>query len=303
MKDLKGMVEDLGFYYDENSLVKAYKEALKDETFKEVVDSLEIERKELVKRTSSLEDSVEEYKNCKNCQNLFECKNKIEGYLYKPMVIDNMLQFNYVACDYKKQMDEQNKYMENIYLYNIPKDIKNARFSEIYVNDKQRIETIKWLKDFVQNYQKEAKGLYLNGNFGCGKTYLISAAFNELAKKNVKSAIIYWPEFLRDLKSSFDSGYNEKYEFIKKIELLLIDDIGAEEVTGWSRDEILGTILQYRMQEHKTTFFTSNLTLEELEAHFTNTKNGAEIVKARRILERIKQLTVNLTMIGQNLRK
>ena len=74
-------------------------------------------------------------------------------------------------------------------------------------------------------------------------------------------------------------------------------------MTGWSRDEILGTILQYRMQEHKTTFFTSNLTIEELENHFSNSKNGSDIVKARRIIERVKQLTVNLTMIGENLRK
>ena len=37
---------------------------------------------------------------------------------------------------------------------------------------------------------------------------------------------------------------------MKYAKLLLIDDLGAEGVTSWSRDEILGTILQYRMQEH-----------------------------------------------------
>lgn len=303
MKDINNMVKDLGFYYDENSLVNNYKEALKDNDFKEIVDNLNVERKELVKRTTYLEDCVKEYKNCKSCPNIFECKNTLEGYIYTPMVIDGNLQFNYVACKYKKELDEKNKYMENIYTYNVPKEIKNAKFSEVYTEYKTRYETIKWLRDFVKNYQKEAKGLYLNGNFGCGKTYLISATFNELAKQNIKSAIIYWPEFLRDLKSSFNNGYNEKYEYIKNIELLLIDDIGAEEVTGFSRDEILGTILQYRMQEHKTTFFTSNMTIEELENHFSNTTGGVEIVKARRIIERIKQLTVNLTMIGSNLRK
>lgn len=303
MKDMNNMVKGLGFYYDESSLVKSYKEALKDEDFKNLVDNLNIERKELVKRTTTLEECVKEYKNCKTCPNIFECKNKIEGYCYSPMIVDGMLEFNYVICKYKKEIDEANKYMENIYTYNMPKDIKNAKMSDIYTQSKSRHETIKWIFDFVKNYKKEAKGLYLNGNFGCGKTYLISAAFNELAKKDIKSAIIYWPEFLRDLKSSFDSGYNEKYEYIKNVELLLIDDIGAEEVTGWSRDEILGTILQYRMQEHKTTFFTSNLTIEELENHFSNSKNGSDIVKARRIIERVKQLTVNLTMIGENLRK
>lgn len=303
MKEMNNMVKDLGLYYDESSLVRNYKEALKDDTFKELVENINIERKELVKRTTTLEECAKEYKNCKKCPNIFECKNKLEGYCYLPITVDGNLQFSYIACKYKKELDEKNKYMENIYTYNVPKEIKQAKFSEIYTNNKARFETIKWLKNFVTNYQKEAKGLYLNGNFGCGKTYLISATFNELAKQNIKSAIIYWPEFLRSLKTSFDSGYNKKYEYIKNVELLLIDDIGAEEVTGWSRDEILGTILQYRMQEHKTTFFTSNMTLEELENHFAKTTGGVEIVKARRIIERVKQLTVNLTMIGENLRK
>lgn len=76
--------------------------------------------------------------------------------------------------------------------------------------------------------RKRQKDLYLYGNFGCGKTYLIAAMFNELAKKGYKSAIIFWPEFLRNLKTSFTTDFKEKFEHIKKVPLLLIDDIGAE---------------------------------------------------------------------------
>ena len=98
--------------------------------------------------------------------------------------------------------------------------------------DKKRHETILWLTKFLNNYEKDnhLKGLYLSGNFGCGKTYLISALFNDLARKNIKSAIIFWPEFLRDLKASFDTDFKEKFEIIKNSPLLLIDDIGAEVV-------------------------------------------------------------------------
>lgn len=52
-----------------------------------------------------------------------------------------------------------------------------------------------------------------------------------------------------------------------KLDLLLLDDIGAETVTNWSRDEILGTILQYRMENNLSTFITSNLNISELEGH------------------------------------
>ena len=149
------------------------------------------------------------------------------------------------------------------------------------------------------------QGLYLYGNFGCGKTYLVSALFNELAKKNIKSTIIYFPEFLRSLKASFgniEDNYNERFDVVKESPLLLLDDIGAEKLSDWARDEVLGVILQYRMEEHLPTFFTSNLSLKELEDHLQITNSSADKVKARRIIERIKYLTDELNMISVNRR-
>ena len=130
-------------------------------------------------------------------------------------------------------------------------------------------------------------------------------ANNELAKQNINSVIVYFPEFLRTLKSSFndlENSYNDRFNYIKNIPLLLIDDIGAENLTVWGRDEILGTILQYRMQENLPTFFTSNLNLKELEEHLSITNNSSDKVKARRIIERIKYLTDEMVLISVNRR-
>ena len=150
--------------------------------------------------------------------------------------------------------------------------------------------------------KKQVKGLYLSGSFGSGKTYLIAALFNELAKKDISSALVYYPELLRTLKSSFQTDYEEKFNYIKTVPLLLIDDIGAENTTSWSRDEVLGPILQYRMEEELPTFFTSNLTLKELEANLSTTSDGVSKVKAKRIVERIKQLTTSLELVSKNRR-
>ena len=89
---------------------------------------------------------------------------------------------------------------------------------------------------------------------------------------------------------------------IKNTEILLIDDIGAENITSWSRDEVLSPILQYRMDNKLKTFFTSNLSIEDLEKHLALTKDGEEVVKARRIIERIKQLTSDVELVSKNLR-
>ena len=290
-------------------LNEAYDLALKDADFKELVTKTKLKREVLVKYTSILEECALEYANCKDCPGISACKNKLTGYAYLPKITDGNLEFSYRICKYKKKLDKKNSYQNNLYLFSVPDEIKEASFSKIYKTDKKRYDTILWLNDFLEKYKKDTsqKGLYLYGNFGCGKTYLVSAMFNELAKEEVNSAIVFWPEFLRDLKASFNSEYkgefNDKFNTIKKAPLLLIDDIGAESATAWSRDEILCPILQYRMEQNLPTFFTSNLDLKALENHYAITSKGDEIVKAGRIISRIKQLTEYKEMISKNLRK
>ena len=284
-----------------------FNQAMENEKFKKVVGTLKTSKKEIMKHTSKDVDRLRELNICGNSQNIFECKYMVAGYVYYPIVENDNVIFCYMPCKYKKELDKKTQYQKNIELYDMPKDIKNASMKDIYTDDPDRFEVIKWLKKYIDNYKKGeiGKGLYLTGNFGCGKTYLISAMLNELAKLDKKVAIIYFPEFLRSLKESFndDEEYKTKFNYIKKVELLLIDDIGAETTTPWGRDEVLGTILQYRMQQGLATFFTSNFTIEELEEHFSLSNNSLEKVKARRIIERIKQLTEVLVMVSENKRK
>lgn len=291
-------------YALEKDYQKKYDEDL---TFRKLANSLKLDTKTLMKYTTKLELSSNELSHCRNCKNLMECKNEVSGYVYYPEPLENDIEFSYVPCKYKKALDEQNAYLDNIYYFSIPKKIKGARMKDIDTSDKNRFEVIKWLQDFIKNYLQgnKKKGLYLSGNFGCGKTYLLSAMLNELAKEGCRIAIVYYPELLRSLKGSFNypMEYKEKFNIIKNSELLLLDDIGADTVTEWSRDEVLGTILQYRMEEALPTFFTSNLTLQELEEHLAVTNKEVDKVKARRIIERIKQLTDNLIMISENKRK
>lgn len=293
--------------YNNEILRKNFIEALKDKKVLALRERLNVNDEVLEKHIPNLIDSSIEFDNCLNCKGLNSCKNEINGYCYYPKIDNNSITFSYVACKYKNNELKKDKYKDNIDLYNVPASIKNACMKDIYTDDKSRIEPIKYINNYYNNYDSNRdKGLYLYGNFGSGKTYIIAALLNEFAKKNIKSAIIYFPEFLRTLKESFsndlDISYSDKYEYIKKIPILLIDDIGAENITPWGRDEILGTILQYRMDENLPTFFTSNLSLEELETHLSNTNKSVDKVKARRIIERIKYLSNEMKLIGVNRR-
>lgn len=302
MKEIKELITNknpFSLYELENS----FDEALLDDTFKKIVSKIKLPKSELIKYTSLIGDSSKELKNCEGCKNILECRNNVVGHVYYPSVEQDNLIFSYVPCKYKKKLDKDNKYQDNVVLMDMPKELLNASMKNIYTDDKKRLEAIKWLTTFIKKYEanEKCRGLYLTGNFGCGKTYLVSAAFNEMAKKGFKVAAVYYPEFLRGLKENFDD-FSYNFNRVKKADLLLLDDIGAETVTNWNRDEILGTILQYRMQEGLPTFFTSNLTINELEEHLAGNDSEGKL-KARRIIERIKYLTDNIIMIAENRRK
>jgi len=283
----------------EIKLKQNYIKALEDRKFKELVSVVKIEDDLLMKYTSRLQECATEFDNCKSCKCLAECKNKVKGYSLVPNKDNNRISFTYRACNYTKN----ESYKDKVSVFDIPSSIKNANLKNLY-KDKNRIEVIKKMKSYLDNYFKtKEKAIYLHGSFGSGKTYLIAALFNELAKKDVKSIVIHLPEFLRGLKESFSSDYSERFDSIKKTPLLLIDDIGAEYLTGWARDEVLEPILQYRMDENLATFFTSNFTIEELEKHLAGNSNSYDRVKAKRIIERIKQLSEPVELVSKNYRE
>ncbi len=284
---------------NKKSLKDNYLEASKDIKFRRLVKTIKATDEEAMKYTSSLEETVKELNNCSKCDGLIYCKNRLEGHVFYPEKEEYQIKFSYAPCKYQKEMLKKQKERDTR-----EKDILNASFSDIDITDKKRVKVIKWLKKFYDEYDKngEFKGLYLHGNFGCGKTYLISALFNELEKKRISTEIVYFPELLRDIKSDFDT-FADRIDYLENVDLLLIDDIGAEKVTEWSRDEILGTILQKRMNNYKTTFFTSNLNLEELERHLRINSYSDDEIKARRIIERVKQLTEDMELISENKRK
>lgn len=302
MQELKTQIEGMKI---KGNLNDSYVKALKNDKFKKLLVRLKITEKEALKYTSKLERTCEELSNCEACKHLFECRNEVQGFVYYPRKYNDKLNFDYVACKYKKK--ELQKEAENkTQFFEMPQEIKNASMKNIDISDKNRVKAIKYLKDFYDKYgEKSVKGLYLHGSFGSGKSYLVAAMLNELAKKGNSVIIMYYPEMLRRLKESFSDNdtFATYMNDFKTVDLLLIDDIGAETVSAWNRDEILGTILQARMDNNLPTFFTSNFSLEELENHFVSSKGSDDIVKARRIMERIKFLTNDIEIISENRRK
>lgn len=226
---------------------------------------------------------------------------------YKPILVMN---HGYADVSYEETpeliaAEKEVAIKKRLNLINFPSSLKNVSFLDVYRDDVQRFTVLKRMIEFVNDYPNNLKGLYLYGDFGVGKSFMVAALAHDLSeKRGVSSTLLHYPSFVIDAKNAISDGsVKTLVDEIKLSEVLILDDIGAEQSTPWVRDEILQVILQYRMQENLPTFFTSNFNFEDLEKHFAKGKNGNdETWEARRVMERIRYLAEETRLEGVNRR-
>lgn len=266
--------------------------------------------KDVVDRSlTKLYDYVSASHDCGKCPDLGGCVNVLKGFEPKLVLTRGLIDVEYTKCRSKLIDEESRNVSKMIDSYYMPKDVMEARLQNIDMFfDDSRVRIVRVAKDFLNVFDETGKlpdkGMYIYGPFGIGKSFILGALANELANRRIRTVAVYVPEFLREIKQSIqDQTLNEKIDFVKKAQVLMLDDIGAETMSAWTRDEVLGTILQFRMAEKLPTFFTSNFSYEELEHHLTYSQRGEkEAVKAARIMERIRMVSSPLRLDGDNRR-
>ena len=226
---------------------------------------------------------------------------------YKPILVMN---HGYADVSYEETPEliaaEKEAAIKNrLKLINLPASLKKVSFADVDADDEKRFTVFQRLVEFSEANPHVRKGLYLYGDFGVGKSFMVAALAHDLSeKRGVSSTLLHYPSFVIDVKNAIgDGNVKTLVDEIKLSEVLILDDIGAEQSTTWVRDEILQVILQYRMQENLPTFFTSNFNFEELELHFAKGKHGNdETWEARRVMERIRYLAEETRLEGVNRR-
>jgi len=257
---------------------------------------------------SKLDQTIREQKNCEQCTTLAHCPNLVKGHKAHPTWTGSYIEAVYTPCAKWIQKRQQKKREELIKSHHIPHDVLSASFQN-FTQDAKRIEAFRALLEFCLKAEpgsKEirTKGIYLYGPLGVGKSHLMAATARKLADRGISSLMVYTPDFFREMKESLqDNSLQEKVAVLKNVPVLILDDIGAESISPWARDEILGAILQYRITENLPTLYTSNYNYELLEEHFSHSaKGGIELMKAKRIMERIIHYTNAYMVDGINRR-
>lgn len=139
-----------------------------------------------------------------------------------------------------------------------------------------------------------AKGIYLYGKNGLGKSHLLSAAAKEL--RNHGMSVIYTTA---KLLIAHTRKPNSKWDYLnayKAADVLVIDEMGAEVPADWEMGELF-TVLNSR-QNQKPTLYGSNFTVKELEARFEEKQVGW----GKRLMERIIESSISEELIGNSYR-
>lgn len=143
----------------------------------------------------------------------------------------------------------------------------------VNISPKQNMRKILELsKNFITNFENaEQKNLLFLGTPGIGKTFLSSCIANEILK-NGYTVLYQTSPLLFD--SIFQYKYNSKvntnelYNNLFNVNLLIIDDLGTENLTAAKFTELF-TIINTRLLSPKTkTIISSNLSLQDLAKNY-----------------------------------
>ena len=187
------------------------------------------------------------------------------GYAPQLFLNGKVIDIRYVPTKAKLAQDRKQAAERRLQLIDVPTRLHDVSLSEIDVND-DRKQVLTLIYDFLRKYKQNPhiQGLYLSGDFGVGKTYILAGLANYVVTNMNKNVVfLHVPTFIAGLASHFDdNSLQSEIRRLSECDLLILDDIGAESLSQWSRDDVLGVILQARMDNVLPTFFSSNLDME-----------------------------------------
>ena len=132
----------------------------------------------------------------------------------------------------------------------------------------QKQENLRRAYDAARSYAEDPEGwLLLKGGYGCGKTHLAAAIANYRLEKGQPVLFITVPDLLDHLRATFgptsSTGYDTRFDEVRTIDLLILDDLGTESPTPWAQEKLF-QILNYRYNARLPTVITTNHELEEI---------------------------------------
>jgi DNA replication protein DnaC len=177
----------------------------------------------------------------------------------------------------------------------IPRRYRGVSFDRAPVTELSP-NVVRPVRDFVRNIDERIErgpGLWIFGDVGTGKTSLAMIASKEAIKRGYSVAIYSVPKLLAEIRGTYDTGsYSRLFEQLVTIDLLHLDDLGAEKQTEWVLEQLY-SLVNERYEQERAMVVTSNVTeAGELEDQI-----------GKRTISRLMEMTIQVPLFGEDLRQ
>lgn len=143
---------------------------------------------------------------------------------------------------------------------------------------------------------RKRNGLLIAGGYGSGKTHLAAAVSKALTDRGIGVLFGTFIEHLEHIKEDFDNtGINRHLARMKSIPVLVIDDLGKEKKSDWTK-QTLFDVLNFRYEHQLPTIITTNLVNGDDFSALANHVEGA-------VWSRICEMCNNVITKGSDYRK
>ena len=151
----------------------------------------------------------------------------------------------------------------------IPRRYRGVSFERPPISDMARDMTSRFVveacRDYVANLDAnlgEGRGLWLMGNTGTGKTSLGMVVAKAALDQGKTVGVYFAPKLLTRIRQTFqetesENAYSQFFSKLTALDLLYIDDLGAERRTDWVVEQLYAVINE-RYEEERSVLITSN---------------------------------------------
>ena len=174
-------------------------------SFKKFISEKVLSDAEIVKfiRDNNFSNSDIEV-NLEKFYQFYISKDKLLNIEHRPKLVCNDKEVNivYQETDEYKQRVENQKTSNRIKTEFIPKRVLTYTFDNLSKNSKKAKLAIEIINNCMSILNKKStRGVYVYGPTGTGKTYLMGCIYNYFKQNGKEPAILYYPEFIRKIKS------------------------------------------------------------------------------------------------------
>jgi DNA replication protein DnaC len=143
-------------------------------------------------------------------------------------------------------------------------------------------KTLEVAYNSAKNYAEHLNGwLLLLGSYGTGKTHLGAAVANFVLSLGFPVLFLTVPDLLDWLRATYEAGedesYSDRFEEIRNVKLLVLDDLGTQNATPWACEKLY-QIINHRYTLKLPTLVTTNQDLSEIDARISSRLQDRELV-------------------------